>query len=192
MEQDQVLQTLRDCGALLDGHFELRSGLHSDRFFQCANVLQFPREAEALCRALAEQVGAGLERSGRQADTVIAPALGGIVVGHEVGRALGLRSIFVEKQEGNLVLRRFAILPGERFIVAEDVITRGGRVQETIDIVEAAGGEVVAVAILVDRSGGNISFKHPMFNLLEMEPVTYEPGNCPLCAQKIPLVHPGS
>ena len=109
---------------MLEGHFELRSGLHSDRFFQCANVLQHPPEAEELCRALAQRLRAGMDAGGVQAQSVIAPALGGVVVGHEVARALGLRSIFVEKQEGRLALRRFEIEAGERFIVAEDVVTR--------------------------------------------------------------------
>ena len=192
MDEGRVLEILRGCGALLEGHFELRSGLHSDRFFQCANVLQHPPEAEELCRALAQRLRAGMDAGGVQAQSVIAPALGGVVVGHEVARALGLRSIFVEKQEGRLALRRFEIEAGERFIVAEDVVTRGGRVRETVDIVEAAGGEVMAIGVLVDRSGGKADFGHPLASLLEMEPVTYEPGACPLCEKGLALVHPGS
>jgi orotate phosphoribosyltransferase len=129
---------------------------------------------------------------GVQADSVIAPAMGGIVVGHEIARALNVRSIFAEKQEGKLVLHRFKIGKGERFVVAEDVVTRGGRVQETIDIVEAQGGSVVAVALLVDRSGGKAKFSYPTFSLLEMEPITYEPSQCPLCAKGVPMAHPGS
>lgn len=192
MDKKRLLEILRQCGALLEGHFELRSGLHSDRFFQCANVLQYPREAEELCRALAARLDADMDARDVRAQSVVAPALGGIVVGHEVARALGLRSIFVEKQEGKLALRRFAIEAGERFIVAEDVVTRGGRVQETVDIVEAAGGEVVAIGVLVDRSGGKAEFRHPLVSLLEIEPVTYEPAQCPLCEKGLPLVHPGS
>jgi orotate phosphoribosyltransferase len=118
--------------------------------------------------------------------------MGGIVVGHEIARALNVRSIFAEKQEGKLVLHRFKIGKGERFVVAEDVVTRGGRVQETIDIVEAQGGSVVAVALLVDRSGGKAKFSYPTFSLLEMEPITYEPSQCPLCAKGVPMAHPGS
>jgi orotate phosphoribosyltransferase len=125
-------------------------------------------------------------------DTVIAPAMGGIVVGHEVARVLDVRSIFAEKQDGKLVLRRFVIAAGERCLVAEDVITRGGRVQETVDIVRARGGVVVAVVCLVDRSNGQARFGVPLLSLMELAPVTYEPADCPLCRQGLPLVHPGS
>jgi orotate phosphoribosyltransferase len=190
VKQEEVMRIMADSGALLEGHFELRSGLHSDRFFQCANVLRFPRAAQKLCEALSDQMRAALPAP--VADAVISPAMGGILVGHEIGRALDLRSIFAEKQDGKLVLRRFAIRAGERFVVAEDVVTRGGRVQETIDIVEQNGGKVAAVAFLVDRSGGMAKFPYPTFSLLQMTPVTYEPGQCPLCARGIPVVHPGS
>jgi orotate phosphoribosyltransferase len=191
MTPDDVLSRLEQTEALLSGHFELRSKLHSDRFFQCANVLRFPRIASELCDALVEKLRAGMGDE-LAVDTVIAPAMGGIIVGHEVARALDVRSIFAEKQDDALVLRRFNIAEGEKVVVAEDVITRGGRVQETIDIVRACGGEVVAVALLVDRSGGKVSFGIPTFSLLELEPVTYEPGACPLCDEGLPLVHPGS
>lgn len=191
MRHEEVMQVFRDCGALLEGHFELRSGLHSDRYFQCAKVLCFPRIAAQLCEAMVEKTrlaSGGLP----SADVVIAPAMGGILIGHEVARVLGVRSIFAEKQDGKLVLRRFGIRPGERVIVAEDVITRGGRVQETIDIVRACGGEVVAILVLVDRSGGKAEFALPTHSLVKMEPVTYSPDACPLCRQGIPMVHPGS
>jgi orotate phosphoribosyltransferase len=191
VDSSQVLKILEQSGALLNGHFELRSGLHSDRYFQCANVLRYPRYAESLCRALAEKVRAGLGGAAA-VDAVIAPALGGILVGYEVARALDVTSIFVEKQDGLLVLRRFAIQPGKRLLVAEDVVTRGGRVQETIDIVERAGGQVAGVAMLVDRSGGKAPFRYPTFSLLELEPVTWEPQKCPLCARGSAAVHPGS
>ena len=129
----------------------------------------------------------------REAETVVSPALGGILVGHEVARALDRKCIFAEKQDGALVMRRFEIEPGEPCIVAEDVVTRGGRVQETIDIVERLGGRVLAVVTLVDRSGGRASFGSiPHFSLLRMEPVTYEPSACPLCAAGGTPVHPGS
>jgi len=191
MNDSDVLKAFLDAEALLEGHFELRSGLHSDRYFQCANALRYPRLAEQLCAALVAKMRGALG-PGPLCDGVIAPALGGIVVGHEVARALDVRSIFAEKQDGKLVLRRFGFRPGERFVVAEDVITRGGRVQETIDIVERGGGRVVAVAVLVDRSGGAAEFKYPVFSLLQMAPVTYEPSRCPLCARAVPMVHPGS
>lgn len=191
MDGSDVLAVLKETGALLDGHFELRSGLHSDRFFQCANVLRYPRVAERLCVALTARLRERLP-AGEAIDGVIAPALGGIIVGHEVARALDVPSIFAEKRDDKLVLRRFHIAEGERFVVAEDVVTRGGRVQETIDIVEQNGGEVVAVALLVDRSDGAAQFACPCVSLVEVAPVTYEPGECPLCAAGEPLVHPGS
>jgi len=192
MKPEELLQTFRETGALLKGHFELRSGLHSPEYFQCALLLQYPAVAERLCKALV----AGMRASPAlklTAECVISPALGGLFVGHEVARALGLPHIFAEKEAGKLVMRRgFEIRRGQKFVVAEDVITRGGRVQETIDIVEKSGGIVVAIAVLVNRSGGKVSFKYPLFSLLEMEPVTYEPAGCPLCKRGEPMVHPGS
>lgn len=191
MNQDEILKIFGDTGALLQGHFELRSKLHSDRYFQCAHVLRYPRLAEKLCAALVEKLLADRPEAAG-VDGVMSPALGGILVGHEVARALNVRSIFAEKQDDKLVLRRFAIRPGERYIVAEDVITRGGRVQETIDIVERAGAVVEAVAVLVDRSGGTARFAYPTFSLLRMDVITYEPSDCPLCRRGLPLAHPGS
>ena len=192
MTPDEVLALFRSSEALLDGHFELRSGLHSGQFFQCAMLLRFPRLAERLCAELVARMRAA-PGGAPEAAGVIAPAMGGIVVGHEVARALDVKSIFAEKQNDKLVLRRgFKIAPGEPYVVAEDVITRGGRVQETIDIVTGLGGRVTAVAVLVDRSGGAARFAYPTFSLLKMAPVTYEPAACPLCAKKIPVDHPGS
>jgi orotate phosphoribosyltransferase len=192
MTDQDVLQVFLETRALLKGHFELRSGLHSDQFFQCAQVLQHPRIAARLCRALVDRMKAQLG-AGFRADGVIAPAMGGLHVGHEVAEALDTLSIFAEKQDGKLVLRRgFAIPPGASFVVAEDVITRGGRVQETIDIVESRGGRVAAVAVLVDRSGGKASFTCPTISLLRMAPVTFEPASCPLCAAGQAIEHPGS
>lgn len=198
MTPNQVQAVLKEADALLEGHFELRSGLHSNRFFQCANVLRYPRMAAQLCDALVERLAEALG-DGLKVDGVIAPALGGIVVGHEVARAVAektghpsLKSIFAEKQDDRLVLRRFKIVPGERYIVAEDVVTRGGRVQETVDIVTAAGGKVAAIGLLVNRSGGKAHFDVPMISLLDIEPITWEPEVCPLCEEGLELVHPGS
>lgn len=192
MTDNEVLQVFLETRALLRGHFELRSGLHSDQFFQCAQVLQHPRIAARLCQALTDkarlELGAGLK-----VDGVIAPAMGGLFVGHEVAKALDVVSIFAEKQEGRLVLRRgFTVAKGASYLVAEDVVTRGGRVQETVDIVEGLGGRVAAIVVLVDRSGGKAHFKAPLVSLLRMEPVTYEPAQCPLCAAGKPVEHPGS
>lgn len=186
-----LLAKFEETKALLNGHFELRSGLHSNQFFQCALLLQYPRIAGEVCEALVEKIKAELGEL--EIDTVIAPALGGISVGHEVGRALGVRFVFVEKDgNGDLQMRRFKVGKGERFLIAEDVITRGGRVQETVDIVEQLGGLVQAIGVLVNRSGGKAEFTAPLVSLLEMEPVTWTPEECPLCKEGQPLVHPGS
>ena len=192
MKQEEIFKVFRETNALLSGHFELRSGLHSDQFFQCALVLQHPRIAERLCKAVVEKLRAERGHSLR-VDGVISPALGGIPVGHEIGRAFGVRAIFAEKDEGKLVLRRaFQVKPGEHFIVAEDVVTRGGRVQEVMDIVKARGGIVEAVLVLVNRSGGRAQFDAPLVSLLEWEPSTWPPGECPLCRKGVPVEHPGS
>ncbi len=188
MTDSEVLQVFRDTRALLEGHFLLRSGLHSRQYFQCALVLQHPRVAERLCGALA----ARLKTAGVK--TVISPALGGLFVGHEVARALNLRHIFAEKNAaGKLELRRsFQIAPGEKVLVVEDVVTRGGRVQETIDIVRALGGEVVGVGTLVDRSDGKADFGVGLESLLRLQVETFEPAACPLCQEGLPLMKPGS
>jgi len=190
MKQEDVLKLFEETGALLNGHFELRSGLHSDQFFQCALVLQYPVIAGKLCEALVEKMKTELQDL--EVDTVIAPAMGGITIGHDVARALGVRFIFVEKEDNLLKLRRFKISEGERFVVAEDVVTRGGRVQETLDIVKENGGVVAAIGILVNRSGGKAAFDAPLVSLLDIEPVTHDPSNCPMCEQGLELVHPGS
>lgn len=188
MTQDEILPLFKQTNALLDGHFLLRSGLHSRQFFQCAILLQHTTIAARICAALAEKL------SYVQADSVISPALGGLIVGHEVARTLGKRHIFAEKEEGRLVLRRgFTISPGERFLVLEDVVTRGGRVQETIDIVRAHGGVVAAVGTLVDRSGGNApDFGCPFVSLVKLNTETFEPDNLPADLAGTPATKPGS
>jgi len=185
---DDLLALFRQTGALLDGHFILRSGLHSRQFFQCALLLQHTRIAADVCARLAHKL------ENIPCDAVISPALGGIIVGQEVGRALGKRHLFVEKEAGGLVLRRgFTIAPGERFIVAEDVVTRGGRVQETIDIVHAKGGRVVAIGVIVDRSGGKRpDFGCPFVSLIEMNVENFAADNLPTDLTQIPAIKPGS
>ena len=202
MTEQEVLEVFKQTGALLEGHFELRSKLHSNRYFQCANVLRHPRVAGRLCDALAAKMLA--ECAPGKIDGVVSPAVGGILVGHEIARALDVQCIFAEKQDipgefdaagkpvTKLVMRRFSINPGERYVVAEDVVTRGGRVQETIDLVRAAGAEVAAVCVLVDRSGGKASFDCPWTSLMKMDPVVWEPAECPLCKAGGRPVHPGS
>jgi len=187
MTPDEVLQVFKETGALLEGHFVLRSGLHSRQFFQCAIALQQMPIVEKLGAALAGKV-----RSLAPA-TVIAPAMGGLVLGQEVARQLGCRFIFVEKEDGKLVLRRgFKIAAGERLLVVEDVVTRGGRVQETLDIVRSHGGEVVGVAVAVDRSGGRLDFGTPSFALLQLQVETFPPDRLPTDLASIPAVKPGS
>jgi orotate phosphoribosyltransferase len=185
---EDLLSLFRRTGALLDGHFVLRSGLHSRQFFQCALLLQHTDIAADVCSRLAEKLRA------HACDAVISPALGGIIVGQEVGRSLGKRHIFVEKSEGGLVLRRgFKIYPGERFVVAEDVVTRGGRVKETIDIVSSFGAIVVAVGVVVDRSGGDhADFGCPFVSLEEMDVETFPADQLPPDLAAIPAVKPGS
>lgn len=204
MTEKQVMKYFEETGALLSGHFELRSKLHSDRYFQCANVLRYPRIAEKLCKEVTTRaVKSG--KLGKRIDGVISPAVGGILVGHEVARALNVKCVFAEKvQDGDskdaagkpltkLAMRRFALKKGERYVVAEDVVTKGGRVQETIDLVKAAGAKVAGVVVLVDRSSGKVKFgRIPMFSLVQMTPVTWEPSECPLCKAGGKPCHPGS
>lgn len=184
----EILDLFRQTGALLEGHFVLRSGLHSRQFFQCARLLRDTGVAARVCGLLAEKL------RGIAADEVISPALGGVIVGHEVSRTLGLPHIFAEKEEGFLVLRRgFTIEHDRRYIVAEDVVTRGGRVQETIEIVRSRGGIVAAVAVIVDRSGGNLpDFGCPFISAAQMNAETFEPDNLPSDLAGTPAVKPGS
>lgn len=185
---EDLLALFRKTGALLDGHFVLRSGLHSRQYFQCAILLQHTGIAAQVCGMLAEKLCAF------DCDSVISPALGGIIVGQEVGRSLGKRHIFTEKENGKLALRRgFQIDNSEKFIVVEDVVTRGGRVQETIDIVRAHGGIVVAVGVIVDRSGKDKpDFGCPFASLVEMNVENFAADKLPPDLAKIPAVKPGS
>jgi orotate phosphoribosyltransferase len=187
MTENEILDTFRKHSALLEGHFILSSGLHSDRYVQCALVLQHPRVAEQLCAQLAEQ----LRHLG--ATVVAAPALGGVLVAHEVARALGVRSVFTERQDGAMTLRRgFSFEPGEPTLVMEDVITTGLSTRETIQCVEQAGGKVVGAGALIDRSGGTADLGLPKSALLTLKIQNYNPADCPLCKSGIPAVKPGS
>jgi orotate phosphoribosyltransferase len=187
MKPAEVFKIFRSSGALLDGHFILRSGLHSRQFFQCALVLQHAPLASKLCGELAKKI------DDDSIDTVISPALGGIIVGQELARVLGKRHIFAEKEDGKLVLRRgFSIVRGERFLVAEDVVTQGGRVRETIDIVRAHGGIVAAVAVLVDRSTAGLDLGAPLHSLVKMSVETFPASGIPADLKDVPAVKPGS
>jgi orotate phosphoribosyltransferase len=185
--RDELLTLFRESGALLEGHFRLSSGLHSAGYMQCALVLQDPRTAEALGRAIGERTRP------LGATVVLSPALGGVVIGHEVARALGVRALFAERLDGTLTLRRgFALGPADRVLVVEDVATTGGSTRETIEVARRAGGQVVGAASIVDRSGGAARFDVPFASLLSVELPTYESGKCPLCAQGSAPLKPGS
>lgn len=187
MTEADVLTLFRRSGALHEGHFKLSSGLHSPGYLQCALVLMQPRDASALGAALADQV------RGLGATLVLSPALGGIVIGQEVARGLDVPALFAERVDGTLTLRRgFAMGPADRVLVVEDVVTTGGSTRETIEVARAAGATVVGACAIVDRSGGNPGLDVPFRALLPMALPTYAPEACPLCAQGLPLVKPGS
>jgi len=188
MEQSDAIALYRRTGAYLEGHFQLSSGLHSTGYLQSALVLQNPADAEALGLGIAAQLK-NLDPS-----VVLSPALGGLIIGHEVARALGARAIFAERSGGpTLSLRRgFSLLPRDRVLVVEDVFTTGKSTRETIDVAQAAGAQVVGAAAIVDRSGGTIDFGVPTCTLVQLEVPTYSPDKCPLCANGVPLVKPGS
>jgi orotate phosphoribosyltransferase len=187
MTERETLELYERTGALLHGHFRLTSGLHSDVYLQSALVLQYPHLAAALGAALADAYrDAG-------ATSVLAPAIGGIPVAHEVARALGVRALFTEREQGEMRLRRgFTIAPGERCLVVEDVVTTGGSTREVIQCVEANGGVVVGVGSLVDRSGGAAKFPARYVSLATVKAATWDPGECPLCASGSVAVKPGS
>ena len=187
MQSEEVLETFRRTGALLEGHFVLTSGLHSPRYLQCALVLQHPQEAEALARAIAANF------AGERIETVAAPAIGGIVIGYETARALGARSIWTEREGGRMTLRRgFAIRPGETVLVVEDVVTTGGSTRETVEALRAAGARVVAAASIIDRSGGRAEVGVPRFALATLDVPALAPASCPACQRGEPAVKPGS
>jgi|SRR5687767_1447959 len=189
MNEELVLSLYRAAGALLDGHFLLSSGLHSERYLQSALVLQNPRNAAALGEALA----ARLEKLAGKPDFVIAPAIGGILVAHEVARAYGIRGLFAERQGGALSLRRgFRIGPGEKCVVVEDVVTTGGSTRETMDVVERAGGIVLATGALIDRSGGKAGLGVPSAALAILDVPAFPAEGCPLCKSGSQAVKPGS
>ena len=184
--QDEILALFRQTGALLEGHFQLSSGLHSPHYFQCARVLQYPEYAEALCGRIAARF------SKDAVGVVIAPALGGIVVSQEVGRQLNARSIFAERRDNELALRRgFEIAAGERVLVCEDVITTGGSAGEVLSIVRKSGGTVVGVGAIVDRSGGASGLEN-CYSTVAMKVLAYKPDECPLCKLRVPIETPGS
>ena len=187
MDASAVLDLFRKSGALLEGHFRLSSGLHSDRYLQSALVLQYPEFAGQLGEALAAET--------RHLDptAVLSPALGGLIIGHEVARALGVRALFAERQDGTLTLRRgFTLSPRDRVLIVEDVITTGGSTRETAEVARACGAHVLGAAAIVDRGDNPARLYIPMWTLVRLDVPAYPPESCPLCASDIPIVKPGS
>jgi orotate phosphoribosyltransferase len=186
-----ILEIFRATGAYLNGHFRLTSGLHSPTYLQCALVLQYPRHAAALAGPLAEELR---KLAPEPVGLVVSPALGGLIIGHEVARALGARFIFTERDENKkMALRRgFSVAPGEAALVVEDVVTTGGSTRDVVEVLRAAGARPLAAGSIVDRSGGHADVGVPRAALLTLEVTAYDPAVCPLCAQGVPVVKPGS
>jgi orotate phosphoribosyltransferase len=186
MTNEQALQLFIDSGAYLEGHFELTSGRHSGVYLEKFQVLQWPKYTEQLCRELAERF------RDTEIDVVVGPVTGGVVLAYEVGKNLGTRGIFTERENGKMALRRGFKVAGEKVLIVEDVVTTGGSVFEVIDAVKEAGGEVVGVGYLVDRSGGKVDFGVKQIPLLKVDVESFEPSECPLCAKGMPITKRGS
>lgn len=187
LPKDQVLDIFRETKALLEGHFQLTSGFHSSQYFQCARVLQYPK----YLHLFAGQIANHFEYS--DVEVVISPAIGGIVVGTEVGRMMRARTVFSERKDGTMELRRgFELRPGERVLIVEDVVTTGGSVFEVVELVNKANAKLAGVGYIVDRSNGKIKFDAKHFSVLQLDVVTYKPEECPLCQQGIEVIKPGS
>lgn len=187
LTDNEILSIFKKTDALLEGHFLLTSGRHSNKYFQCAKVLQYPEYTSLIC----EKISSFFKNY--EIDTIIAPALGGIIVGQEVARQLNKKFIFAERENKNLTLRRgFEVNKDEKFLVCEDVVTTGGSVFEVIEIVKNNNGIVAGVGTIVDRSNGIVNFQVPQITGLKLEVVSFSPDECPLCKENIPLVKPGS
>lgn len=187
MTEKEVLSLFQKQGALLTGHFKLSSGLHSEKYLQCALVLQYPDIAQILSKELAKRF------SKDKVDVVIGPALGGVTLAYEVARAIGVRGLFTERQDGKMVLRRgFLIKKSEKVLVVEDVVTTGGSTKEVIDVVKSLGADVVGVGSIIDRSSQKIDFGVPFQYLAKVSAETFEEKDCPLCKKKVPVTKPGS
>lgn len=187
MSSQAILNIFEETGALLEGHFVLTSGRHSASYFQCARVLQYPRHLSNFAAQIAEHF------KNQELDTVISPAVGGIVIGTEVGRQLDVKTIFAERKDGKMTIRRgFEIAPGEKILVVEDVITTGGSVKEVMALCTSMGGEIIGVGVVVDRSNGTASLHNNQFAVTEQEAVSYAPEDVPEDLMKIPVQKPGS
>jgi orotate phosphoribosyltransferase len=187
MNSENIIEHFRATNALLEGHFILSSGLHSPRYLQCALALQYPYDSAKFGQAIAERfISAEIE-------TVVSPAIGGLIIGFETAKALNVRFIWTERKEGEMTLRRgFSIKAGEKILAVEDVITTGGSIRECIDVVKAHGGNVINGASIIDRSGGRADIGVPRISLVELDVPTYHPQNCPMCAEGTEAVKPGS
>lgn len=187
LNENEIFAIFRETGALLEGHFLLTSGKHSNVYFQCAKVLQYPDYTKQICELIAKQF------ESYEFETVVAPAMGGIIVGYEVARQLNKRFIFTEREDNNMTLRRgFGLNENEKVLVCEDVITTGGSVYEVINIVKNHKANVVGVGAIVDRSGGKVKFDAPLYTTLQINAETYTPEDCILCRENIPVIKPGS
>ncbi len=185
---ERVIEILKEADVLLNGHFLLTSGRHSNQYMQCAQILQYPEFTAEISKGLAE------EFKNDKIDMVVGPAMGGVIIAYEMARQLGVKNLFAEREYGEMTLRRgFKIPKGARVLIAEDVITTGGSVKEVMEVVESQGGEVVGVSVLVDRSNGTIDFGTKLRAALTIEVISYEPENCPICKEgKLDVVKPGS
>lgn len=187
LNQEQALDLFRKSGALLEGHFLLTSGRHSDRYVQCAQIQKHPDYNSLLCEEIASRF------KEEKIDLVVGPAMGGILVAYETARHLGVKNLFAERENGKMVLRRgFAVQPGQKVLVTEDVVTTGGSVQEVIDLIKGYGAEVVGVGVLVDRSGGKVDFGVRKEAVITMEVPSWDPEKCPLCKEGSVAIKPGS
>ncbi len=187
MTKEDVIEIFKSTGALLEGHFILTSGRHSNTYFQCAKVLQYPQYLTRFGKMISEHF------KNETIDLVISPAIGGIVIGTEVGRQLGVKSIFTERKDGKMMLRRgFEINPGDKILIVEDVITTGGSVREVIDVVEQSGGDIVGVGVVVDRSGGERKLHPNQYAIITLTVKSYDEGEIPAELKAIPAVKPGS
>ena len=181
------IEILRSTGVMQEGHFKLTSGRHSDRYMQCARLFEYPEESSRVCAAVADAF------RGEKIDLVAGPALGGVIMAYEVARALGVRNVFAERENGAMTFRRgFYVAPGSRVLVVEDVVTTGGSVKEVVDLLRAEGAEIVGVASVVDRSNGSVNFGVPFRALVSMNVESWEADDCPLCKQNLPITKPGS
>ncbi len=187
LSKEEVIQIFKEKEVMLEGHFLLTSGRHSDKYMQCAKLFQYADISELICKQLAEQF------TDMHIDLVAGPAVGGIIMAYEMGRQLGVKNVFAERENGKMTFRRgFAIPQGANVLVTEDVVTTGGSVKEVMELIRAHGGNVVAVGSVVDRSNGKVDFGVPFRAVLSMEVVSYEPDDCPMCREGSPAVKPGS